>query len=119
MPGQQANILGEKGEELAAAHLSEQGYRVLERNYSYLMGEIDIIAMDGDILVFVEVKTRSFADDGPPILAVNDRKQRLLQKTAERFIVQNKLRRPRIRYDIVSIVMGRGAPKIEIHKNAF
>ena len=56
---------------------------------------------------------------GPPILAVNERKQRLLQRTAERFIVQNKLRRPRIRYDIVSIVMGHGAPTIEIFKNAF
>jgi putative endonuclease len=119
MPGDQANTLGDKGEDLAAAHLRDQGYRVLERNYSYLMGEIDIVAMDGDILAFVEVKTRSYADHGPPILAVNERKQRLLQRTAERFIVQNKLRRPRIRYDIVSIVMGHGAPAIEIFKNAF
>ncbi|MDA1141298.1 MAG: YraN family protein [Planctomycetota bacterium] len=119
MPGDQANTLGEKGEELAARHLIEKGYRILKRNYSYMLGEIDIIAMDGDILAFIEVKTRSYADGGPPILAVNERKQRLLQKTAERFIVQNKLRRPRLRYDIVSIVMGRGAPNIEIIKNAF
>jgi putative endonuclease len=119
MTGDQANTLGDKGEELAAGHLTEKGYRILKRNYSYQMGEIDIIAMDGDILVFIEVKTRSYADDGPPILAVNERKQRLLQKTAERFIVQNKLRRPRLRYDIVSIVMGHGAPSIELFKNAF
>jgi len=113
--------LGEVGEDLAAGSLRKQGYQLVERNYWFAGGEIDIIATEGDVLVFAEVKTRSTTEHGPPELAVDYRKQRLLQRAAERFIVEKKLRRPVIRYDIVTVVVQgpNGEPEIKLFKNAF
>jgi putative endonuclease len=117
----QREELGAAGEDLAARHLGRQGYRVIERNYSFLDGEIDLIAMDGDVLAFVEVKTRSCDAFGPPELAVDYRKQRRIQRAAERFIVQKRLRRPIIRYDVVTVVIQGpdGEPDVKLFKNAF
>jgi len=113
--------LGELGEDLAARYLRRNGYEIIERNYGFAGGEIDIIATEGEILVFVEVKARSSTNHGPPELAVDYRKQKLLQRTAERFTIQRKLRRPVIRYDIVTLVLNgsRGQPEIKLFKNAF
>jgi putative endonuclease len=113
--------LGTAGEDLAARFLSSQGYKVIERNYSFKGGEIDLIAMDGDLLAFVEVKTRSTAEYGPPELAVDYRKQRQIQRAAERFIIDKRLRRPIIRYDVVTVVIQGpdGEPEVKLFKNAF
>ena len=113
--------LGAVGEDLAARFLCTEGYRIIERNYGYSGGEIDIIATEGEVLAFVEVKTRSSLAHGPPELAVDYRKQRLLQRTAERFIVEKRLRRPIFRYDIVAVVVKGtdGQPEIKLVKNAF
>jgi len=71
----QKKELGNKGEELAIRFLKKNGYRIIGRNYACKMGEMDIIAKEKDILVFIEVKTRTSATFGPPQLAVNPRKQ--------------------------------------------
>ena len=74
--------LGKKGEEAALRFLKRKGYRIIERNYVCKMGEMDIIAKEKDALVFVEVKTRTSTNFGPPQLAVNASKQRQLSKVA-------------------------------------
>lgn len=114
-------LLGQAGEDLAAGFLQKHGYQILQRNYSYPGGEIDIIAADGEILAIVEVKTRSDTRHGPPELAVDRRKQRLIQRAAQRFIIQNRLRRPQVRYDIVTVILRgtEGKPELRLFKNAF
>ena len=78
--------LGKRGEELALRFLRKNGYKVIERNYICKMGEMDIIAQEKDTLVFVEVKTRTSMDFGPPQLAVNPTKQMQLSKVALNFL---------------------------------
>ena len=74
--------LGKKGEELAIAQLRALKYKIIERNFKCALGEIDIIAREKDMLVFVEVKTRRTKDFGGPAAAVNRRKQRQLSRVA-------------------------------------
>ncbi len=92
-------------EDLACEYLKEQGYTIIERNYHNRFGEIDIIAREGDYLVFVEVKYRSDDSYGYPEEFVNYRKQRKIIKTAEYYLM--KARAPLdvlCRFDIVGIV---------------
>ena len=69
------HLLGQEGEQLAAAYLLNKGYRILERNYRYHRNEIDIIAKHGQVLCFVEVKTRISSAKGDPAEAVTLKKQ--------------------------------------------
>ena len=75
-------IRGKKGEDLACRYLKEQGYRILDRNVRYKMGEIDVVALDGDHICFVEVKARTRTDYGMPRDAVDARKQQKLPKNS-------------------------------------
>lgn len=113
--------LGKQGESWAAAYLEGQGYVILERNYSLRLGEIDIIARDGDELVFVEVKSRRSVRFGVPEEAVTRRKQRRISRVALAYLSDNGLLDVNARFDVVSIVApGDGAaPRITQHKNAF
>jgi putative endonuclease len=72
------NIVGETGEKIAVEYLEKLGYRILERNWRYRRSEVDIIAMLDDVLVFVEVKTRSTDLFGAPELSFSERKEQLL-----------------------------------------
>ncbi|HYX97629.1 MAG TPA: YraN family protein, partial [Geodermatophilus sp.] len=71
--------LGARGERIAAAHLTDSGLRVLDRNWRCREGELDIVARDGDTLVFCEVKTRRAVGFGHPVEAVGHAKQRRLR----------------------------------------
>ena len=82
----QHNELGRQGEEIAVKYLLEQGYKILERNWRNQHKEIDIIAMDGEELVIVEVKTR-MKDDYEPYLSVTKPKQRLLLSLDRKSVV--------------------------------
>ena len=95
--------LGEWGESLAAAFLKEKGYLILETNWRHQRAEVDIIAMDGEILVFVEVKTRSSDYFGPPEIFVTPRKEQLLIRAAHAYMKQID-HHWEIRFDIVSIL---------------
>ena len=97
-------ILGDRGERIAARHLRGLGYRVIGRNYRCPMGEIDIIARDGDTVVFVEVKTRSGREFGEPEEAVGPRKRRKLRDVALCYIKSRRAPMPAVRFDVVSIV---------------
>ncbi|MCU0450710.1 MAG: YraN family protein [Bernardetiaceae bacterium] len=94
---------GQRGEDLAAVFLQQKGYEILHRNYRYLRGEIDIVARQGQVLVFVEVKTRKSISYGYPEQAVGPGKQHLIKQTAEGFLVEHQ-HQGDIRFDIVSIV---------------
>ena len=83
-------LLGRTGEDRAADHLAGRGFRILERNYSAPYGEIDLIALDGDTVVFVEVKTRRGAG---ALEAVDARKQKWLSRLALVFLGQLAVRR--------------------------
>jgi putative endonuclease len=98
------NELGTLGEELARKHLREKGYNIIETNWFYGHEEIDIIAMDGDMLVIVEVKTRASNEFGEPEFAVNKKKQRSLIRAAEAYILEKDLD-IETRFDIVSVIV--------------
>jgi putative endonuclease len=111
-------VLGDRGERAAARHLRRQGLRVITRNYRTPWGEIDLIARDGDTLVFAEVKTRR---RGQPAEAVTPEKQRRLTLAALQFLRRFGLLEQRARFDVVAVVWpddGR-PPSIEHLTNAF
>jgi len=110
--------LGQEGEERAAKFLIEQGYRILERNYRTKSGEIDLIALHRDEVVFVEVKTRTSDAFGAPELAVNPRKQGRMVKAALRYITYKKLHQVPCRFDVVTVSAAAGQ-KVELIQNAF
>lgn len=108
-------LLGRSGEDRAAKYLAEQGYVVLERNYRAPYGEIDLIAMDSGMVVFVEVKTRTTNAYGSPEMAVNSRKQERMVKAALGYLKFKKLHQTPCRFDVVAICGGH----VELIRNAF
>jgi len=111
-------LLGRSGEDRAARHLAGLGYRVLERNYRTPQGEIDLIALDGGTVVFVEVKTRTSDAYGAPELAVNPAKQQRMVKAALGYLKQKRLHQMACRFDVVAI-SGKDAGQVELIRNAF
>lgn len=111
---------GDLGEELAARRLKRLGYKIIERNFSvHRVGEIDIIAMDGEYLCFVEVRLRSRTDYGTPAETVTAEKRRRVARAAEIYSAHNGLERALTRFDVVEVYAGAGRPKIEVIKDAF
>jgi len=108
-------LKGRKGERIAAIFLLRQGFDILARRYRGRSGELDIIAFEGDMLVFVEVKTRSSRDFGEPWEFVDWRKQQVLRRTAEEFIADYDMGKYACRFDIVSVL----GKKVELFRNAF
>ena len=96
--------LGKKGEALAVEHLDAMGYTILETNWRYKKMEIDIIALKENVLIMVEVKTRSTNDFGVPESFVDKKKQLMMADAVEEYMVQNKLEVP-VRYDIISVII--------------
>lgn len=112
------NLLGNKGELLAARYLLEKGYAVLHYNWRSGHKEIDIIAKEHNVLVFVEVKTRTSEQYGDASSAVDDRKIQRLLSAAESYIRRNRVDLE-YRFDVVTVV-GSGEPySIEHIKDAF
>lgn len=116
---------GKQGEQLAANALIAKGYRILERNWRSKHLEIDLIAMDEDILVFIEVKTRNDLRYGDPYEAIDWKKEKKLARAANAYMKQIN-HRSDIRFDIVSIVYPQDvpgnfkiAPQVEVIQDAF
>ncbi len=103
---------GQAGEDLACAHLSERGLRILARNFRCRVGEIDVIAQDGDTTVFVEVKERTGASHGAAVEAVTAGKRRRLVRSARVYAAQNGLSESALRFDVVAIDWGVDGPRI-------
>jgi putative endonuclease len=111
-------LLGQRGEREAARWLRRQGLRILVRGYRTPRGEIDLIARDGDTVVFIEVKTRR---EGEPAEAVTPEKQRRLSLAARQFIKRHGLLDERSRFDVVALVWPDASrtPTIEHIRYAF
>jgi len=111
--------LGDAGEDLAAAALKKQGYKILERNYRTPLGEIDVIARHQGFLVFLEVKTRRSLHFGEPQEAVSPAKQARLKRLADYYVKVKRQGEVKMRFDVVAITVSEAGPQVEIIQNAF
>lgn len=111
--------VGEAGEALAARLLRRKGYKILAANYRTPLGEIDIIARDGDTIVFVEVKARRSLHFGNPKGAVTPRKQRKISMVALYYLKTTGQSQSKARFDVVAIHSTAQQPEVEIIQNAF
>lgn len=114
------DALGRRGEDLAAAHLIASGLTIVERNWRCGQGEIDVVARDGDELVFVEVKTRSSVRYGHPLESITPVKLARLRRLAGEWCTQHPGASERIRIDAVAVIapVG-GAVQIEHVRRVF
>ncbi len=110
--------LGAHGERIAAAYLTDNGLRVLDRNWRCRDGEIDIVARDGDALVFCEVKTRRAVGFGHPVEAVGRVKQRRLRVLAQRWLAAHDEHAPELRFDVVGVLVRSDRPALVTHLQA-
>ncbi|MDD5258744.1 MAG: YraN family protein [bacterium] len=106
---------GFAGEEKAADYLRELGYTIIEQNWCCTMGELDIVALDREALVFIEVKSRRETSYGLPQQAVNGYKQRQIIKAALGYIKSKGITDKDVRFDVVSV----NGEDIELIENAF
>ncbi len=108
-----------RGEDAAARFLKRAGYRILDRNVRLVRNEIDLIAQDGDTIVFVEVRTRATLDDVPPEDTIGPVKQAHLRQAARHYLMRHG-REHYYRFDVVAIIMPeRGKPVITHYPDAF
>jgi putative endonuclease len=117
--GQRRRTTGDQGEQLAADYLASLGYQILKRNYRNRYGEIDLVAMEGECLVFIEVKTRIGNRFGAGFEAVDLRKQQQLERVAMAYLTQHGDPALAMRFDVVSIRMEDRGPAIQLIRNAF
>ena len=113
--------LGERGERAAARYLRRRGYKLLARKQRNRLGELDLVVLDGDTVVFVEVKTRTSTDRGHPAEAVTADKQRRLTRLALGFLKAHALLEYSARFDVVAVIWAPGSrrPTIEHFPDAF
>jgi putative endonuclease len=114
--------LGPAGERLAAKFLRKLGYRILAHGHRQRLGEIDLIALDGNCIVFVEVKTWKSSSAGDPSEAVDRRKQEKITRAALIYLKKRRLLEQPARFDVISIVwpnQQNSAPEIRHFKHAF
>lgn len=110
----QKNIQGRIGEDFAVSYLKRQGFRILTRNFRIRGGEIDIVAIDNDTLVFVEVKTRTSNEFGTPLEAIGYYKLRSLIKTAEFFKMKHNNLPELMRIDAVAVKVGQNNELLDV-----
>jgi putative endonuclease len=113
--------LGQRGEAAAARHLRRHGYQILARGDRLWPGELDLVALDGQTIVFVEVKTRQSQQAGHPSESVDAAKQRRLTRLAVTFLKRHGLLEHPARFDVVAVTWPEGhrRPSIEHIENAF
>lgn len=111
--------LGHQGEALAQKYLKKQGYKIIDTNFSCKSGEIDIIAKDNGVLVFVEVRSKTKTDYGSPIDTIDAKKQQKIKKTAQQYLLQLKTEDIYCRFDVVAILWRSPKPEIVLYRDAF
>lgn len=110
---------GKTGELIAVSHLKNNGYKILDQNYTCSIGEIDIIAMNEGDVVFIEVKSRRSEQFGNPAESVTVNKQKKISTVALFYMKEKNLLGRSARFDVVSVMLTVEKPVIEIYKNAF
>ena len=112
--------IGKLGEEFVVSFLKDNGYQIRHTNYRNRMGEVDIIAKEGEVWCFIEVKTRLSDYYGDGLEAITPFKQRTMIKLALAYLTENNLLDEFARFDVVAVSGNpNGAPTLEIIKNAF
>lgn len=117
--GKEKQVLGREGERIAEGYLRKRGYRLVERNYRCPAGEVDLIALDRRVIVFVEVKTRSDDGFGLPAESVHRQKQNKMIRSALYYLSQHRLHDRAARFDVVGVSFKGGEPVVEHIENAF
>ena len=102
------HLLGRNGEKAAFKYLEKQGYIILEKNFSCRQGEIDIIALDNDYIVFFEIKSRTNIEYGLPAESVTERKLKHILKTASYYLYKHHLENANIRIDVIEVYVKQG-----------
>jgi putative endonuclease len=111
--------LGKRGEDLACEELQKRGYVIVDRRFRTRCGELDIVARDGGVLVFIEVKARSGSAFGTPFESITWKKRQRLSQMASSYLFVKRLAGTACRFDVVSILEQRGTTTIELLKGAF
>ncbi len=111
--------LGKAGEDLAERYLKRQGYAIVARNYRCPLGEIDLIAVNRRVVVFVEVKTRRVDTSGAPLESVNAAKQRRLKRIALHYLSKHHLHDRDVQFDVVGISLRSDPPAVQHVRHAF
>ena len=111
------HLLGASAEERAGQFLVDHGYEIIDRNVRYKIGELDIVAREGDTLVFVEVRARSHPAQVHPAATVTPAKQRRLVRAAMAYCQDHRIKNTMIRFDVVAVLADSG--QIELYRNAF
>ena len=111
--------LGKRGEDLACAELEKRGYVIVDRRFRTRCGELDIVARDSGVLVFVEVRARSGCNFGTPFESVTWKKRQRLSQMAVSYLCARRLAGVACRFDVVSIVEQHGTQTVELLKGAF
>ena len=110
---------GRRGEDLACDELRRRGYAIVERRFRTRHGELDIVARDGDVVVFVEVKARTNGNFGTPLESVTWQKRQRLSRMAVQYLAHRRLESALCRFDVVAITEDAGATRVEVVQNAF
>lgn len=118
--GKNTSLSGKEGEELACRYITEKGFRIIERNYRFHKGEIDIIAKDQETLVFIEVKYRKTLEYGYPVESITPNKVKQIRHIASAYLFERKIDNTACRFDVIAILETEGRkPVIEHFFNAF
>jgi putative endonuclease len=111
--------LGMSGESLAVAYLKKRGYEILGTNFRFDRAEVDVIAKDKNVLVFVEVKTRRGGTFGEPEDAVTFKKRDQVRKAAEGYLFEHQLAGVECRFDVIAIKHSGKDTTVSHFRNAF
>ncbi|HEU20511.1 MAG TPA: YraN family protein [Deltaproteobacteria bacterium] len=110
---------GKTGEVIALSHLKNNGYKIIDRNYTCSIGEIDIVAVNEGDVVFIEVKSRRSEHFGNPSEAVDINKQKKISRVALFYMKEKNLLGCSARFDVVAVMLVPGKPVVEVFQNAF
>lgn len=120
MPSPSRDELGRRGEDEAVRSLRKLGYRIVGQRVRVLRGDIDIVALDGRTVVFVEVRSRSDTEHGHPAETVGRQKQRRIAELAAAYIRRHRLEDQSVRIDVIAVTFqGDDPPVVEHYQNAF
>ncbi len=110
---------GKLGENIAADYLEKEGYRIVQRNYRCVFGEIDIVAIDRNVIVFVEVRSRRSAKYGYPEESVGHSKKMKISKIALNYLKEKQFQDCRARFDVAAVKILPEGSEVKLIKNAF
>jgi putative endonuclease len=116
--GNYRSQLGTKGEEIAACSLKKSKFSIIQKNFRTRLGEIDIIAQKGDVIVFVEVKTRK-SRNFPILETISLTKQKRVIRAAQQFILRNNISDKSLRFDVITVLMSGCRREVSHIENAF